>query len=86
VRSRIGVAEDGLLATSQHCAHPPPLARQDCVADEIDLRKVTDEPPNTESIGDLLMAETERAELPMADRTVLAAGQRRDPMIQVVSW
>ena len=56
------------------------------MADEIDLRKVTDEPPDTQPVRDLLVAETERAELPMADRPVLSARERGDLMIQVVSW
>ncbi len=56
------------------------------MADEIDLREVTDEPPDTESVGDLLVAETERAKLPVTDRAVLSARKRGDPMIEVVSW
>ncbi len=84
--SRVGVTEDCLLAASQHRTHPPPLARQHIVADEIDLWEVVDEPPDTQSISDLLVAETEGAELPMADRPVLSARKRGDLMIQVVSW
>jgi hypothetical protein len=56
------------------------------VTHEIDLREVTDEPPDTESVGDLLVTETERAKLPMTNRPVLSARKRGDLMIQVLSW
>jgi hypothetical protein len=82
----VGVAEDCFLAASQHRAHPPPLTGQDGVANQIDLREVTDEPTHTESVGDLLVAETERPELPMTNGPVLGARKRGDLMIQVVSW
>jgi hypothetical protein len=86
VRSRVGMAEDCFLPASQHRAHPPPLAGQHRVADQIDLREVTDEPPDTESVGDLLVTEAEHAKLPMTNRPVLSARKRGDLMIQVGSW
>ena len=86
MRGRVGVAEDGFLATSQYRTHPPPLTGKDRVADEIDLRKATNEPPDPQSVRDLLVTETERAELLMADRAVLSARERGDLVIQVVRW
>ena len=68
MRGRVGVAEDCSLAASQHRTHPPPLTGKDRVADEIDLRRSDGSPPDTRPGRDLLVAETERAELPMADR------------------
>ena len=86
MRVRVSVAEHRLLAAGQDRAHPPPLARQYFMADEIDLREVADEPSDTESVSDLLLTETERTELPMGNRPVLNARKRGDPMIQAVSW
>lgn len=83
---RIGVAEDCLLAASQHGTHPPTFARQHVMANEIDLWEVADEPPDTQPVGDLLVAETEGPKLPVGHRPVLGAGELRDSMIQVVSW
>ena len=86
MRSRVGMTEDSVLAASQHRSHPPPLAGQRRVADEIDLGEMADESPNTKPIGNLLVTETEGTKLPMTDRPVLSARKRGDPIIQVVSW